>query len=91
MKIDLRPLHPSFGAEVVGVDVAQDLDEETIAAIPDAWTRHSLLLFRDVRMTQPSTWPSPGASVRSTSWSRSSSTYRRGRRSFTRVCVPDGD
>jgi hypothetical protein len=32
MKIELRPLHRSFCAEVVGVDLAQDLDEETIAA-----------------------------------------------------------
>jgi hypothetical protein len=33
MKIELRPLHPSFGAEVVGIDLARDLDEETIATI----------------------------------------------------------
>jgi taurine dioxygenase/putative 2-oxoglutarate oxygenase len=51
MTLELRPLHPSFGAEVVGIDLAQDLDAETIAAIEDAWTRHSLLLFRDVRIT----------------------------------------
>ena len=51
VKIELRALHPSFGAEVVGVDLARDLDEETIATIQAAWTRHSLLLFRDVRMT----------------------------------------
>jgi taurine dioxygenase len=51
MKIELRPLHPSFGAEVVGVDLARDLDEETIATIQDAWTRFSLLLFRGLRMT----------------------------------------
>ena len=51
MKFELRPLHPSSGAEVVGVDLARDLDDETIATIQDAWTRHSLLLFRDVRMT----------------------------------------
>jgi taurine dioxygenase len=51
MTIELRPLHPSFGAEVVGVDLAGDLDEETIATIQDAWTRFSLLLFRGLRMT----------------------------------------
>ena len=38
MKIELRPLHRSFGAEVVSVDLAQDLDEGTVAAIQDAWT-----------------------------------------------------
>ena len=51
MRIELRPLHPSFGAEVVGVDLARELDAETVAAIEAAWTRHSILLFRDVRMT----------------------------------------
>ena len=51
MKLELRPLHASFGAEVVGVNLARDLDQETIASVQDAWTRHSLLLFRDVRMT----------------------------------------
>ena len=51
MRIELRPLHPSFGAEVVGVDLARELDAETVAAIEAAWIRHSILLFRDVRMT----------------------------------------
>jgi len=51
VRIEVRPLNPSFGAELVGVDIARDLDAETIAAIEAAWTRHSLLLFRDVRMT----------------------------------------
>ena len=51
MPIEVRPLHDSFGAEVVGADLARDLDDATIAAIQEAWTRHSLLLFRDVRMT----------------------------------------
>jgi alpha-ketoglutarate-dependent taurine dioxygenase len=51
MPIDVRPLHDSFGAEVVGAGLACDLDDRTLAAIQDAWTRYSLLLFRDVRMT----------------------------------------
>jgi taurine dioxygenase len=51
MSLECRPIHPSFGAEVVGVDLTRDLDAGTVAAIEDAWTRHSILLFRDVRMT----------------------------------------
>jgi len=51
MPIEARPIHPSFGAEVVGVDLSRDLDDATVAAVLDAWTRHSILLFRDVRMT----------------------------------------
>jgi alpha-ketoglutarate-dependent taurine dioxygenase len=38
MKIERGPLHPSFGAEVVGVNLARHLDEETIAAIENGWT-----------------------------------------------------
>jgi alpha-ketoglutarate-dependent taurine dioxygenase len=37
MKIERGPLHPSFGAEVVGVNL-RHLDEETIAAIENGWT-----------------------------------------------------
>jgi taurine dioxygenase/putative 2-oxoglutarate oxygenase len=51
MGLEVRPIHPSFGAEVLGVDPAGDLDARTVAALEAAWTRHSLLLFRDVRMT----------------------------------------
>ena len=51
MPIECRPMHDTFVAEVVGVDLARDLSEETVAAIQDAWTRHSILLFRGVRMT----------------------------------------
>ncbi|HEV8307330.1 MAG TPA: TauD/TfdA family dioxygenase [Methylomirabilota bacterium] len=51
MPTELRPMHPSFGAEVVGVDLTRDLDGPTVAAVEAAWTRYSILLFRDVRMT----------------------------------------
>ena len=51
MPIGFRPLHDSFGAEVLGVDIARPLDAATFAAIEDAWRRYSILLFRDVRMT----------------------------------------
>jgi taurine dioxygenase/putative 2-oxoglutarate oxygenase len=47
----LRPLHDTFGAEVSGVDLARALDVDTLAAIEDAWRRHSILLFRNVAMT----------------------------------------
>jgi alpha-ketoglutarate-dependent taurine dioxygenase len=51
MPIECRPLHETFGAEILGVDLARPLDDATLGAVLDAWTRHSLLLFRDVRMT----------------------------------------
>jgi alpha-ketoglutarate-dependent taurine dioxygenase len=49
--IECRPLHATLGAEVVGVDLACDLDEATLRAIEGAWRRYSTLLFHDVRMT----------------------------------------
>jgi putative 2-oxoglutarate oxygenase len=51
MPVDIQPIHASFGAEVRGANLARDLDEATLAAIQHAWTRYSILLFRDVRMT----------------------------------------
>ena len=51
MTMEVRPLHPGFGAEVIGVDLAGELDTETVAAIEAAWTRQSILLFRDQRMS----------------------------------------
>jgi len=51
MALRFRPLHASFGAEVIGADLASDLDAATIAQIEAAWLRYSILLFRDVVMT----------------------------------------
>jgi alpha-ketoglutarate-dependent taurine dioxygenase len=51
MPIEVRPIQGCFGAEVPGVDFTRDLDGATARAIQDAWTRHSILLFRDVHMT----------------------------------------
>jgi len=51
MALRFRPLHASFGAEVIGADLASDLDAAMIAQIEAAWLRYSILLFRDVAMT----------------------------------------
>ena len=51
MALRFRPLHASFGAEVIGADLASDLDAAMIAQIEAAWLRYSILLFRDVVMT----------------------------------------
>ena len=51
MTIAVKPLHESFGAEIVGVDLARPIDAPAFAAIEDAWRRYSILLFRDVQMT----------------------------------------
>ena len=47
MTLTARPLHPLFGVEIGGVDLAAPLNDATFAAIRDAFEAHSLLLFRD--------------------------------------------
>jgi taurine dioxygenase/putative 2-oxoglutarate oxygenase len=49
--LKIRPLHESFGAEIVDVDIARDLDDDALAEIQAAWYRHGILLFRNVEMT----------------------------------------
>lgn len=41
MPIDVVPLTPNIGAEIRGVDLRDELDAETVAAIRDAWLDQS--------------------------------------------------
>jgi alpha-ketoglutarate-dependent taurine dioxygenase len=43
--VDVRPLSGSIGAEVHGVDVSRDLDDDLIAEIRAAWLEHLVLFF----------------------------------------------
>ncbi len=45
-KLEIRPLHPLFGAEIVGLDLREPLDEATFAAVRDAFNNYSVVLFR---------------------------------------------
>lgn len=45
--IQVRPVHPLVGAEVSGVDLTRPLDDETFAAIREAFARYSVLVFHD--------------------------------------------
>src|SRR5439155_25561372 len=51
MTLAIRPIRGEFCAEVIGADLAKPMDDPAFAAIEAAWTRHSILVFRDVRMT----------------------------------------
>ena len=51
MTIEFRPLSEALGAEVIGVNVADDHSDETIAEIRDGWLRYNILLFRDQDLT----------------------------------------
>lgn len=46
MPVDVRAFDAVLGAEILGVDLSQPLDDDTFAAIEDAYNRYSVLLFR---------------------------------------------
>ena len=45
--MQLRKLHPTFGAEILGVDVGAPIDDATFAEVRSAFEEYGLLLFRD--------------------------------------------
>lgn len=49
--MEFRPLHGTFGGEVVGVPPDLQVDETTFRTIEQAWFRYSILLFRGLKMT----------------------------------------
>ena len=48
---DVRPLSSALGAEILGVDLADDLDAELVAAIRRAWLEHLVIFFRDQQLS----------------------------------------
>jgi taurine dioxygenase len=46
-ELDVRPLSPTIGAEIRGVDCAADLDHDTVAAIRRVWLEHLVVFFPD--------------------------------------------
>ena len=47
----IAPLHPLFAARIGGLDLTQDLDDATFAAVRDAFERYSVLVFPGQRIT----------------------------------------
>jgi alpha-ketoglutarate-dependent taurine dioxygenase len=45
--LEIRPLHPLFAAEVVGLDLHAGPDAGELAEFKDAFAAHSVLVFRD--------------------------------------------
>lgn len=43
--LEVRPIHPAFGAEIRGIDLKRPLDAVTAAAVQGAFLRHSVLVF----------------------------------------------
>ncbi len=50
--IEVRPLSPALGAEITGVDLRDDLDDATFAAIEDAWHQNLVILFRAQELSE---------------------------------------
>jgi len=48
----VRPLSPALGAEIVGVDLSQKLDDGTARQILAAWHAHLVLLFRNQDLSE---------------------------------------
>jgi taurine dioxygenase len=44
--LETRPLSPSVGAEIIGVDVSRPLDAATAQAVRDIWYRSQVILLR---------------------------------------------
>lgn len=51
MNIEIKPLMPNFGVEVVGVDLSDPLSPEQFDRIRRLYDQHSLLLFREQNLT----------------------------------------
>ncbi|RFU27383.1 hypothetical protein B7463_g8958, partial [Scytalidium lignicola] len=48
--IKVNPLHPTFGAEVTGVDFSQQLPEEVFEEVRAAATKYGVLVFRHAKL-----------------------------------------
>lgn len=49
--LEIRPLSDAVGAEISGIDLSADLDEQTVNAIEAAWFEHQVILFRGQNIT----------------------------------------
>jgi taurine dioxygenase len=45
--IEVRPIAGAIGAEIFGVDLGKEPDQDSIAAIRRAWLQHCVIFFRD--------------------------------------------
>jgi alpha-ketoglutarate-dependent taurine dioxygenase len=52
MSLLVKPLAPALGAEIVGVDLREDLSPAILASIVDAWHEHLVILFRDQQLSE---------------------------------------
>jgi taurine dioxygenase len=48
LKFETRPLEGGIGAEVIGLDLDQPLEESTVQALNDVWLEAAIVLFRGI-------------------------------------------
>lgn len=51
-KVRVKPLSPALGAEIIGVDLSQDLDDDRFGQILDAWHENLVILFRNQDLSE---------------------------------------
>jgi len=51
MTLQVQPFDGAIGAEILGADMSQTFDEADQKAMIDAWSTHSVLVFRDQTVT----------------------------------------
>ncbi|MEM6498359.1 MAG: TauD/TfdA family dioxygenase, partial [Pseudomonadota bacterium] len=49
--MEIKPLHPLFAAEVIGLDLVNGPDAATFSEIHDAFEKNAVLVFRDQKIT----------------------------------------
>jgi taurine dioxygenase len=50
-RFEVRPTSGALGAELLGIDLAKDLDDEAVADIREAFDAHGVIFFRDQKLT----------------------------------------
>lgn len=51
MTLSIRPIHPTFAAEVGNVDITRPITRDEVAAIEAGMDRYAVLVFRDQKLT----------------------------------------
>src|SRR5437016_14593769 len=49
--LTLRPLSAALGAEIIGIDLRQEIDDDVFAHVRDAWHQNLHILLRDQKLT----------------------------------------
>lgn len=52
MSLLVKPLSPALGAEIVDIDLREEISPATVAAVIDAWHQHLIILFRSQPLSE---------------------------------------